>query len=274
MNFCTNCGAEINGPFCTKCGAAAGSPAQAAPPQAAPPQAPMYAPAAPAPAKGGSKVLFWILGIIGAIVLLIVVGVAVVGFYIKHKVEQAGVSSELLQRNPGLAVLKIMTATNPNLEILSTDENDRVVKIRDKQTGKIMTMTFDDLEKGKITFRADDDKGGATLSIGQGVTGLPDWAPAYPGARESGGSKVDAHGDNGEAGGTVTFATSDPPEKVLAFYTEKLKAAGLTVNGTFTSGTTSTLSAADDSDGRGVHVAISGAGDGSTITVIYGQKKK
>jgi len=98
MAFCTTCGANVQGSFCTSCGtplsAAAGQQAPPAPaPAFQPPPAasPMGAtPVAAAPAKRGLSPLVWVLIIVAGLILLAVLGVVGAGFFVMHKVHQAG----------------------------------------------------------------------------------------------------------------------------------------------------------------------------------------
>src|SRR5450759_1653720 len=90
------------------------------PPAPAPPGGPgaMY----PPPPKKTSPIV-WVLVGLGAFLLLVVIAVAGAGFFLVHKVKQAGLDPELMRRNPGLATVKMMAALNPNIEVLSVNEN-------------------------------------------------------------------------------------------------------------------------------------------------------
>src|SRR5712692_8361139 len=121
MAFCTNCGAQVQGPFCGKCGAPApkagvsapGAPASVAPPGAAVPPPPVAAapppPAAATPAVGPAAAaktspLVWILGgCFGLLVLGAIVG-GMSMYYIAHKARQA---AYMIQKNPALAVTRM-----------------------------------------------------------------------------------------------------------------------------------------------------------------------
>ena len=48
---------------------------------------------------------------------------------------------------------KMITAANPNVEVLGVDKGSNQIRLRDKQTGQSYTISFDDAKKGKF-FRA------------------------------------------------------------------------------------------------------------------------
>src|SRR5258708_22088362 len=156
MESCLTCGAVApSKSFGVQCGTAVGAPAAQAPP-------------ALTPAKKTSPILWIILGVVG---LFVLAGIAVTsaGLFLAHKVVQ----------NPGMAMAKILTATNPDVEVLSTDEGRNTITIRDKKTHETVTMNFDDVKNGKIVFkgngqqatiraRADSEKGTLEISSPEG----------------------------------------------------------------------------------------------------------
>jgi hypothetical protein len=70
-----------------------------------------------------------------------------------------------------MAIAKILTATNPDVEVLSTDEDRNTITIRDKKTRETVTVNFDDVKKGKIVFKGTGRKplcgDGATATAGR-----------------------------------------------------------------------------------------------------------
>src|SRR6266540_2136466 len=155
MAFCTSCGATVQGAFCQQCG----TPASAA---AGQPATPQYAAPAAAPAMTGAPVkrktspIVWILVVILGLFVLCVMGVVAAGFFVA--------------RNPGMVMGKLITAGNPNVEVLSTDVGAKTMRIRDKQTGKEVTISFDDVKNGRIKFSATGDDGQtASMELGEGT---------------------------------------------------------------------------------------------------------
>jgi hypothetical protein len=54
--------------------------------------------------------------------------------------------------NPGFAAAKMMTALNPDVDVVKADENTGKITLRDKKTGKTAVLDFQDIQKGRISF--------------------------------------------------------------------------------------------------------------------------
>jgi hypothetical protein len=268
MAFCTKCGASVAGAFCNQCGTPAG--AQTGAPTAAAAQAP--APAAAAPRKTSPVV--WILVIVLGIFVLGFIGLAGTGLFVWHKVKQAGVDPELWSRNPGLAVGKVIAASNPDVEVLSTDDGAGTVTLRDKRNGKVVTLSFDQIRSGKFKFSAKDDEGKtANVEIGGDVK-APSWIPAYPGATVTPGVSAKGESEDGSGeGGSFMFVTSDPPQKVMSFYEDKAKELGMKANVAVRHGNGGTVVLADDDGERSLTILVGTGSDGTTVNVTYGRKR-
>ncbi len=280
MAFCTNCGATVNGAFCPNCGTPAGAPAAQQRPAAT---AAMAGPAVPAaaqpadpypPGRRKTSPLVWVLVIV--LGLFVLGGIATVagGYFIYHKVRQAGLDPDLMQRNPGLAVGKLLAAANPDVDVVRTDDGAGTITVRDKKTGKVVTMSFDEAKKGKITFK---EEGGedqsATVEFGASGEKLPSWIPAYPGAKVQGTFSVTGNSAEGE-GGTYALTTSDSADKVLAFYQDRLKAAGMTIEMNTTTPQGGMLVAEDSTKKQTATIIIGkGDSDGTSISVTFGVKR-
>ena len=170
---------------------------------------------------------------------------------------------------------QIITAANPDAEVLSTDLGSQTLRIRDRRTGKEVTLSFDDVKKGRLKFSATGDNGEvANLEIGGGEGKLPSWVPAYPGARAQGNLTASgADGGGVGEGGIVTFTTPDPPSKVTEFYDAKCKEMGMSVNLSQLSDSGGLIVGADDGKQRTLHVMVAGGSGDTTITVTYGRKR-
>ena len=273
MAFCATCGASVTGAFCGNCGApvsnASGQAAGAPPAQV--PQAQPVGGAVPVMRK--TSPLVWVLVIV--LGLFVLGGIATVGagLFFVHRARQAGFDAGLIGRNPGLAISRMIAAANPDVEVLSTDEGSGKITMRDKKTGKVVTMSFDDARKGKFSFTAQGDDGKtASLEIGAGADKLPSWVPAYPGANVAGSFAI--KGDSSEGnGGNFSFNTPDAPSKVMSFYQDKCKELGIKVKMTTTTNQGGVISAADDDNSRTLLVAVGSGSSGTTVNVTYGLKK-
>jgi len=259
MAFCTSCGATVQGAFCQQCG----TPLSAAAASAA---APAAAPPSVAPVKGKISPVVWILLAVAGIIVLGIIGLVGAGLYVAHTVAT----------NPGLVMAKIITAANPDAEVLGTDMGSQTVRIRDRKTGEEVTLSFDDIKKGKLKFSATGKNGEvANMEIGGGEGKLPSWVPAYPGAKAQGnmtakGESADGMGE----GGIVTFTTPDPPSKVTAFYEAKCKEMGMSLDLSQLGGAGGMIMGASEDKKRSLQVVVSGEGSGdTTIIVTYGRKR-
>ena len=207
------------------------------------------APPAPPPAVGPATAtktspIIWILGgCFGLLVLGAIVG-GMAMYYIAHKAKDA---ARMIEKNPGYAVARIIAAAHPDVDVVSTDEDKGTITVRDKKTGKVMTMNFADAQKGKFVFEqdgqklaveahTDGDKGSIELksnegsmkfNAGAGAEKLPDWLPAYPGSSPQG--SVSMQSATGTSG-SFHFTTKDSVEQVMSYYEDSLKKAGLKVN--------------------------------------------
>ncbi len=219
-----------------------GGPLPGGPP---PPYGAPVPPGAPMPAPAPKKVspIVWILGGCAVLVVLGALAVTLGGLFIFHKVKQAGLDPDLLERHPELAVVKMMVAANPDAELVSVDEDRGVITVRDKKTGKTITANFEDIKNGKFTLESEGkkveiqgqgqgDTGSVTVKtdegtakFGAGAVKLPSWLPAYSGASMQGMSSQSAAGSMG----TFSFTTSDASDKVIAFYKDALEKSGLKV---------------------------------------------
>jgi hypothetical protein len=271
MSFCTNCGANVTGAFCNQCGTPSKTQA-AAQPAPAPVLAQSVAGAVPAARK--TSPIVWILLIVGGVFVLGIAGVVGTGFFLVHKAKQAGLDTDLMQRNPAYAAAKLMVAANPDLSEVSHDDRAGTITLRDNKTGKVTTMNFEDLKQGKIRFSGTDENGKtATVEIGGGAGKLPSWIPEYPGSTAQATFAVKADASDGGEGGNFTFTTHDSPAKVLSFYQDKTKDLGMKVNMTTSGDQGGMIVAADEVTDRSLTIIIGGGSNETTVNVTYGRKK-
>jgi hypothetical protein len=274
MAFCTSCGASVTGAFCRQCGtpvsAASGQGTGATPPAPVPPAQPA---AGAVPVQRKTSPLVWVLIVILGLFVLGGIVTVGAGMFFLHKARQAGLDPDLIRRNPGLAVSKMIASANPDVEVLSTDEGAGKITIRDKKTGKVVTMTFDDAKKGRFSFSAQGDDGKtASLEIGNEADKLPSWVPAYPGANVEGTFAV--KGGSGEGnGGSFGFSTSDTPEKVMSFYQDKCKELGINIKMVTHVNKGGMILAADEGEAHSLQVIVGSESGETKVQVIYGLKK-
>jgi len=198
-----------------------------------------------APKKGISG--FAIAGIgCGGLVLLAAIG----GFMLAGKAcSRFSEVTKEMQDNPAKAAALIAVKLNPDLEVVTTNDAKHEITIKNRKDGKTVTMSFEDITKGK--FKMTDDSGktisvdGSKAASGGGIqfedindksvigapvdfSSLPPWIPAYPGLRQVPGSVTTD--TNGKRRGTIKAETTDPLHKVKYFYDAKLRTTGFQVN--------------------------------------------
>jgi len=177
--------------------------------------------AAGAPPPKKISPIVWILLAVAGLFLLAVVAVVGIGFFAYHKAKQAGFDMALLEKKPELAFVKMAVAANPDAEIIDIDEGRGVVSVKDKKTGKVVTLNFEDIRKGRLSLEG----GGKKVTLGAGSVTLPSWFPAYPGANPEGFSAQ----SQADSGGGFGFKTADAPDTVASFYESELKKDGFNV---------------------------------------------
>ena len=206
---------------------------------AMPPQPPPPPPAA-VPVKKKTNPLVWIL--VGCLGLFVIGGIifAAATFFIAKKAKD--VLTDVAE-NPVKAAAEMMVRMNPDLELVSSDDEAGTMTISDKKTGKVSTFNWSDISEGKLTFETDgesytvdgsgaadgsisvqDESGKETMSFGAGAGEVPDFFPAYHNAVEI-NVLVNAN-QNGQQSTIWTFQTPDAVADVLAFYETQLKGTG------------------------------------------------
>src|SRR5262249_2202271 len=266
-------------------------------------------PAAPAAKSGIGKVILWIVGIFfGLCVMGVIVVVAGIYFAV-HKAKQAGLDPELMQKNPVLAMAKMLVAADRDSETVSSDDSSGTIVVRNKKTGKISTMKVDPDSKtmtitddnGKtVKMKLDpsnnrlvltDDTGKTatitantqagnvevkgpegTYKMGANADQAPSWVPVYPGVTPQ---NTFSASSSGEQSGTYVFVTKDAVDKVLGYYDSGLKRGGRKASRTTnnTNGKiTGMVSGTAENDKRTVMVIAGGEDDGTKVSVTFNSK--
>ena len=211
--------------------------------------------------------LVWILAGIGIFVVLCMVTCSIGSYFLMHKLKNAGFDSDLMQKNPGAAMAKMVAAMNPDYEVVSSNDRAGTVTVREKSSGKTMTYKFDQ-DKKSLVIIADD---GSEVRMGENSGAkLPSWVPTYPGATIEG--SFAAQGPDGSSG-SFSFKTSDTADKVTAFYQDQLKTAGFTVTLVSSGNQGGMVSGEDTANKRTVIVTV-GASSGTTSGSIIVSEKK
>jgi hypothetical protein len=254
-------------------------------------QQPPFPPPNQQPKKSGAGK--WIL--IGCIGLLLIGGIGVGGvvWYGYNKAKQLGIDPALAKRNPALAAAKIAINLDPDKEYISADEANNTITVRDKKTGKVVTLAVSQDKNGNVVFKEKDASGKETsvviggdkgvevnspdgnVKIGGGLNAtLPDWVPQYPGVKMEGSYSTENEASEGKG---YSFKTDDSPQEVITFFDDKMKALGFKTSKTTTTtnGNTSiNLSANDGNYRRFVVVSAVEASSETTVNVTSQMNKK
>ena len=235
------------------------------------------------PPQNKSKTWLWILGGCATLILIGGIVAAIVVFYVVDKAQEAIETSE---KQPALAVAKFIAAMDPDIEIVSVDEEKGLITIRNTKLGKTVTVNVEDARKGKIEF-TEEGKNPVTIEAGgEGESGsvevkteegtakigggapedLPDWLPAYPGADIKGNySAKTKDGQNA----TFTFTTEDSINKVVSFYEDSLKSAGFSTTANFAQANRKMWTGQDANKKRSVVVVAAEQANKVTVSVNY-----
>ena len=274
MPFCTNCGAPMEGLYCTRCGAKSGEASEA--PCAPPPPA-----AAPPPAQK-SKVLTYVLLGCGGLVVVALVSAIALGLFVRQKAGD-------ISKNPAMAAAKMVAALNPDIEVVSADEATGRITLREKKTGKTVTMDFRDVQKGRIRF---EGEGGERVDIeaeGEGKSGalrvttpegefragqgslaeLPSWVPLCPGAQPGGAYSAQSLKEDT---GMLQIRCGGSAEQAAAFYEGAMKAAGMSVKrqAAASGGAQMVILTGENREsGRSLTATIATSDGGTTANILY-----
>jgi hypothetical protein len=262
MPYCTNCGANTEGAYCQQCGKPAAQTTSAT------------SAASAAPSRPKTSLLTWILvGILG-VALLAGIAVFAGGLWVANKVKQAGVDPDLFRENPGLAISKLVAAADPDEEVISTDSAAGTVTLRDRRSGKEVTLSIDQVKKGHLRLEADDDQGHrALVQIGGGdADKVPAEVPVYPGAKVQSTFQVDGN-EKVQGAYEYEFTTPDAPAKILDYYHRTLEKAGMKLALQTHTPDGGMLVAEDDANRRTLRVIVTRDANGATINLTARLKR-
>jgi hypothetical protein len=182
---------------------------------------------------------------------------------------------------------------NPDVEVLDANQSTGMITLREKKTGKKVTLDFRDIKNGHFSFegengekvdlnaKSEGDSGSLTVNgpdgsmqFGSGASAkIPAWVPKYPGGQVVGA--FSAQGGQGD-GGTFQVKCSGSVDEVAAFYERELKTAGMTIQKhSMSAGNKSTIMVMGEnsSDGHTVTAAVTSTDQGTTAQIVYGKKQ-
>ena len=249
------------------------------------PQAPAP-PTAQPPAKKKVSPWVWVLG--GCLVLVVLVLLLMGGctWFLADKAKEMAAEFEA---NPAKAAAEMAVRLNPDLELVSTDEEAGTMTVLQKSTGEEVTLNFEYIAEGRFSIETDEGtssisfdpegEGGVTFEGPEGETTtfgaaaddqLPSWISNYPGASDPEGTYSSTSG--GQRTGAVTSRTSDPVARVLEHYERSLKAEGLEVSKTVFTAQGSEggmLNGSSQDPQRSVTIMVNEEDDETVIAINY-----
>jgi len=245
----------------------------------------------PAVAKKGMSPWAWVAIGCGALILVGALVSVAVGLFVYKKASDVAAD---FKDNPALAAARFVVKANPDLEEVEVDEKAGTITVRQRSTGEVVTVSFDELQEGRLTFSTDEgevtiqgdgesgtlnvtgsnEEGSFNLRAGAvDIAEIPEWVPRYPGG-EVGGTYLMAQA--GSANGGYQVTTSDPVDVVLEHFRKELKDQGFEVRVSTISGDDQlqggTLNASHDGgEGgtRSVHIMVARQDGGATATVGF-----
>jgi hypothetical protein len=212
--------------------------------------------------------------------LLAMIGLMVVGWFIKGKAEDFAADME---KDPARTMAELMVKTNPDVELVQTNEDDGTLTIRDKKTGEEMTLSFSEVEQGKFSvktedgeavFEADGEKGtmrfsgkdGEETVIGEGdVDDVPDWVLRYKNGEHK---SVFSTKTKEQSGWSLMTKTTDKPKDVVDWFEKKLEADGFKIEAKTTMQGVAMVSASDEKARRTVSVTATESPDGADVAIV------
>lgn len=242
--------------------------------------------------KKGLPTWAWFgIGCAGLMALILVVVIAL-GFFAVKKAKD--VASDLQGSSPEMTAARMIVKMHPDIEEVGEDPEAGTITIREKKSGKEITVHLKDLKNGKFSFESDEghveisaeegagdqgqvkvssDKG--TMVLGKGAeSAYPDWIPVPEGMTAKGEYMMN---DNGARNGALKLEGDLDPTAIQAFYEKKLKDDGFEVqNNSFSHETQSmtVLQGRKDDEGRTLTVTIVKDEKGSSTTLAYQEEHR
>ena len=249
----------------------------------------------------------WVAIGCGGIVVLGVVAFLALGYFAvqkgKEMVEETTGSGSFeefvqdMQDNPAKTAAELAVRMNPDLELVSTDDEAGTITFTNTKTGEQATLNFEDIAEGRFSMTTDEGEysidasdaveggeGGITFSGPEGETRIggsvdleqvPDWVPAYPGAT---GAQSTMHSSSADTvWGAFTAKTNDDAQTVIDHFKKVFEENGYTI------GTESMNKTGDGSygaltgkldGGRELNVVVLESGGESQVTINYSQKSQ
>lgn len=239
----------------------------------------------PSPRKSAAQVFFGIVGGLVALIFLVIIIGAGLGFFLMQRAKQEGLNPELIRTNRSLAMAEMEVIKDPGVQMISSNDSAGTMVIRDRKTGKKTMLKFDPEKKMMVSLEEHGKPSETTVNPNAGTVeikdantsakisgesgNLPAWLPVYPGATPQNTASVN---QNGKQSGTYVFASPDSTEKILGYYSEQLTAANMKLTRSASASESGVITATQDEAGRTITVTASSANDVTHVSVSYEEK--
>ncbi len=238
------------------------------------------------PRRKGLGPLAWIAIGCGGIAVIALGLLVATGFFIAKKGKQA---IEHFEEDPTKALAELAVKLNSELEIVSSDPNARTMTVRNRRTGEVVTLNWDEIREGRLGVRTGEGEfelevggegGDAVLKVtkdgeetlalgGASAAEIPAWLPRFPDTTPRGLFRQRAPGG---ATGAFSLETEASPREVLDFYGARLEASGFRVTRSDVAGALGSggqITAEAGSGGRKVTVTAGTAGKVTQVAVYF-----
>jgi len=219
--------------------------------------------------KKGLPPLAWVGIGCGTLLVVAIILISVLVGTCVHKVKT---TLKEFQDNPDKAAAEMVVRMNPDIEMVSQNDETGTMTVRVKESGETVTVSYKDLSEGRLTVKGKD---GETTVIGNvGMDKVPEWVPRLENADKE--VCLFHHEADGEISGVVHFQTSDSLEAVEEFFKAEAEKAGF---GSSSSSKTSFNGVENatmefEGNGRTLNITITRAGAGKPLMVQVGYKEK
>jgi len=242
---------------------------------------------APVTPKKGLSPLQWVLIVLGTLFVLMTGACVACGLAINSFV--GNIASDF-EANPAKAAAELAVRMNPDLELVSSDDEAGTMTVRNRETGEEITVDFSEIAAGNLSFRTEEGEvaisaeeggltatgpGGEVATFGAGASAqIPDWVERYPGAEfeQAGYSSSTAE----QSGGAFSMLTDDDTESVASWYRQRLEDLGYEVQLTSTTaseGDSSVVIGTLASPERTQSVVVTRRDGRTQVTVQYSGKQ-
>ncbi len=238
--------------------------------------------------KKKSKTLLYLLGGCAALLFLIALSIILIFAFFGSKIKS-------IFSNPEEVITKAIISSNPHIEVVSIDKENKKITIKNKKTGETITIDFSEAIKGRIKWKGKDEgsekkieisdkKGEGKLEISEGdkkttITygfeeDLPPWIPELKGFKIL--NKIKTTQEE-QISGIIEFETQksleDSIEDLKNSFTEKGFELKTTISGEGEKGKFSMFQGSKDGEKYKIFINLNYEKGKTKGSISYSEKK-